>query len=41
MSSASTFNGTVSAVPEPATYTAFFGLSVLGLAVYRRRRTVA
>ena len=30
-----------SAVPEPATYATLFGLGVLGLAVYRRRRTVA
>jgi hypothetical protein len=30
-----------SAVPEPATYAVLFGLSVLGLAAYRRRRPVA
>ena len=30
----------VSAVPEPATYATLFGLGVLGLAAYRRRRPV-
>jgi hypothetical protein len=34
-------NLAVSAVPEPATYAALFGLGVLGLAVYRRHRPVA
>ena len=29
---------TTSAVPEPATYAALFGVSVLGLAVWRKRR---
>ena len=30
-----------SAIPEPATYAALFGLGVLGLAAFRRRRTAA
>ena len=31
----------VSAIPEPATYAALFGLGGLGLAAFRRRRTAA
>jgi hypothetical protein len=41
LTSASSFNGTVSAIPEPATYAALFGLGVLGMAAFRRRRTAA
>ena len=32
---------TTSAIPEPATYAALFGLGVLGMAAFRRRRTAA
>ncbi len=31
---------TTSAIPEPSTYAAFAGLAALGLAAYRRRRTI-
>ena len=31
----------VSAVPEPSTYAAIFGLTALGFAVYRRKKTSA
>ena len=31
----------ISAIPEPATYAALFGLGVLGMAVFRRRRPAA
>lgn len=31
-------DGNVSAIPEPSTYAALFGLGALGLAFYRRRR---
>lgn len=33
--------GVVSAVPEPATYAAIFGLTVLSFVAYRRRRKIA
>ena len=33
-----TINGTVSAIPEPSTYSAIFGAAVLGCAVWRRKQ---
>lgn len=33
-----TFNGSVSAIPEPSTYAALAGASALGLSIWRRRR---